>query len=534
MKKESAISCPKNKGKRVIFLLSVLGSLLLLTFYLFYCYRYMFNSDTATRLLLASEQIRTGSLFPDGWYNTTGIMTGIWELLLIPFMSLISDWVLCRGIVVFIQNIVLIVCVIYFFRCMGKRWVFVSGLALIFFSLPLGQYEQCIYEGAYIAIIMYGLLANTLAAKLVDVESRKKYYVLLGMIIFLAGYNSMRNYVIIFLPMILSIVVYYWIKYRETFIMVLKREKIFAVLAIICFFCVITFCVYIYLSQKYPIKSVNGWAFISDVGNNLLKFLSGLISFYRASGDCPIVSLKGIQICTNFVFMVMSAFVAPVYLLVRYRMLESKFVKMFVIYAWCSNFVVVYMMIFSSASDVRYYTTVFFNNIIALVIFLDLWSEKIRRDIKIIGIIFLCFLVGVNHLSYISGTVRSAKNKYAEEEQKGTLVDFLRMNDVGYGVATYWNAYDNLCKSNGDIIVTSCLWNAETHEIYPNIKYEWGTSDHFYEAENHPGKSCVILGEGESVSNGYYELASEVKTFQQYKILIFDQNIYSYDLENID
>ena len=81
---------------KIFFMILVLGSLGLLLFYLFYCTSYMFHSDMATRLLLASEQMRTGELFPSDWCNTTGVLVGVWELILIPFMAVIKDWILCR------------------------------------------------------------------------------------------------------------------------------------------------------------------------------------------------------------------------------------------------------------------------------------------------------------------------------------------------------------------------------------------------------------------------------------------------------
>ena len=85
-----------------------------------------------------------------------------------------------------------------------------------------------------------------------------------------------------------------------------------------------------------------------------------------------------------------------------------------------------------------------------------------------------------------------------------------------------------MCKSNGEITIVSCLWDETTKELYPEKKFFWGTSKFYFNPANYPGRSFLLLAEGESVADRYYELASEVKEFKQYTILIFEQNLYTY------
>lgn len=520
---------------KIIFLLLVLGSLGLLLFYLFYCTSYIFHSDMATRLLLASEQRRTGELFPSDWCNTTGILVGLWELILIPFMAMIKDWILCREIAVLIQLVLLCACIIWFFKCAGD-WKLASGLCLIFMCFPIGQYEEGVYDASYTAIVTYSILVNILLIKIMDCREggKKGLYALLGIVIFLSGYGSMRNYVVIMLPAVLSVVLYYWIDFKENFVVALKKDRGHITLVVFCAFCMITLFVYRKVSSIYPVTSVNDiFAFSDQVAEQINQFVNTLFSFYGASGTLPILSISGIRICLNFVFMIMSVFVAPIYFLLSYKKTKNRAVKMFTIYAWVSDFVVVYMMIFSTADTPRYFTTVYFHNIIFLALFLAHFKDKVRGDIRRIVFAFLCCLVVTNHLSYFSGTVKGAYKQYQEEKATGSLYEFLAENDLKYGVASYWNAYNNMCKSDGEITIVSCLWNESTNELYPEKKYFWGTSKYYFNPANYPGRSFLLLAEGETVAERYYELASAVKNFKQYTILIFNQNIYSYDLENI-
>ncbi len=519
----------KGSLAKIVFVLLVLGSLGLLAFYLFYCTSYFFHSDMATRLLLASEQMRTGELFPPDWCNTTGVLVGVWELILIPLLAVIKNWILCREIAVLIQLILLVFCIIWFFKCTGG-WKLASGLCLVFMCFPIGHYEEGVYDASYTAMVTYSILVNVALIKLMDARKagKKGLFVLLGVIILLSGYGSLRNYAVIMLPAVLSVILYYWIEYKEDFTAALKKDRGHITLLIFGVFCVITFIIYRKLCAIYPIASVNDlFTFSDQIADKLNDFIKSLFSFYGASGTVPILSINGVRICFNFIFMIMSAFVAPIYFLISYRKLENKAIKMYTIYAWASDFVVVYMMIFSAANTPRYFTTVYFHNIIFLALFLAHLNNKVRGDIRKVIFVFLCCLAVVNHLSYFSDTIKKVK-QYEEEQKTGTLIDFLAEHDLKYGVASYWNAYNNMCRSNGEITIVSCLWNETTKELYPEKKYFWGTSKFYFNPANYPGRSFLLLAEGESVADRYYELASEVKEFKQYTILIFEQNFYTY------
>lgn len=510
-----------------------IASLTLFVFYLFYCSKANFHSDTATQLLIASEQLRTGKLFPEGWHNTTGQFVTIWELMIVPFMAVIPDWILCKDIVVFIKLVILILTILSLIRCINKNWIMPTALCLIFMCFPsMGHVAGIIHEAAYTGMIIYNLSTILLIMKLFTGPSNKAFCCcLLGIIIFLSGYTSIRNYAISILPAILSIILYYRIEYKETYISEFKYQKGHVYIGFLCLSCVIAFTGYLGMNNIYPLNSVtSNVAFTRQITDNLYQLLESILSFYNASGDCPLFSYGGIQICCNFVFMIITAFVVPIYFLVNYKKLQNQFIKMYTLYAWISDFIVIYMMIFSTANVSRYYISVFFHNIIFLALLLEYYRTKIKKDIKILILFFLLCLTGINHLTYFSYVVKPIRNQYKTEQETGTLVDFLQSQNLKYGVASYWNAYNNMCKSNGDLVITACY--SENAQIYPEQKFLWGTSEYYYNPANFKGKSFLLLKDEQTVSDLYYKLASETQTFQQYTILIFEDNIYSYDISN--
>lgn len=524
----------KNMNNATKFFLFIsIVSLLLLAVYIFYTTTYFFNSDMATRLLVASEQIRTHQLFPEGWHNTTGIAVGIWEIILIPFMLFISDWELCREFVVVVEIILYLIAIAGIFKCVNKKdWLISTCISVLLLCIPLGHFEEVVYEAAYISLVIYFLLVFVACVQLMNknVASKRPYYALLIVTLFLANYSGVRNYLLIVLPVFAMIVLYYWFEYQDRFIAEIKRNRIHYLLMLLAGVSVITFGVFIVLKRLYPISAVAGNSFTDQIAANIDVFIQSLLGFYRASGNCSIFSLTGVRICINFVFLVMSVFVAPIYFLVKYKHIQNRVVKMFTIYAWMSGFMVVFMMIFSTTTTPRYYTTVYFNNIIFLTLFIKtLWDMK-RIDIKVVIVTLLLSLITVNHISYCKQIIPLARQKHIEQSQGDTLIHFLRSNNLKYGVATYWNAYGNMARANGDIVIVSCLWNDITKEVYPDQKYLWGISEYYFEPDHFPGRSFLLLGEGESVADSYYQLASEVKTYKNCKILIFDQNLYSYEV----
>lgn len=529
----------KKNHYSLIFGIAAVFSFAMILFYEFYYSPTLFHSDCATRLLIATEQIRTHELFPEGWYNTTGIFVGISELILIPFLLFCKNWIISRELGIVVELIGLFLVLYWFSRCIDKeKKFFLFFLSAIMFCLPFNHYGEMIYEAGYVSITVYLFLLCVCFFNLFEYreKNRKLYYVLSGITIFLSGYWGIRNYVVMFLPAILCIFIYYIIEFKENWLIKLKENHVWKFMIIYMIFILLTYLVFYYLQRKYSLVQSEMFTFVNDFENGLRLFIQIVFSFYNVGGSCALISLEGITVCANFVICLFSAFIAPCHLLFSYKNISNKYIKLFTLYAWISNFVVFFIMSLTTANAQRYYFSIFFNNQIMLVLYIycfwERWSKEIKLSVTAIVFIF-CIM---KHMTYIKVSIDGINEFYEKEKIEGTLVDFLSENELNMGVASYWNAYNNMCKSNGNILIGGCIWaeHDEMSIVAPYIRFEWGTSEYYFDTSNYEGKFFLLLADGEYVDDAFYLQALDIKRFDRYTILIYEnaEAFYNINFEN--
>lgn len=64
------------------------------------------HSDGATAILFALEQMEQGKIYPDNWYNGTGIWNIGLQTLIIPFLKICDAWLNARVAAVILQMII--------------------------------------------------------------------------------------------------------------------------------------------------------------------------------------------------------------------------------------------------------------------------------------------------------------------------------------------------------------------------------------------------------------------------------------------
>lgn len=259
------------------------------------------------------------------------------------------------------------------------------------------------------------------------------------------------------------------------------------------------------------------------LSENLGKLITNIIDFYSAAGQGELVSFSGILSCIYLIVMFICTIVSPIWMILRYRKNKSRFWRFYTIYAFLSNFFLLYTMVFTTATNIQYYELAFWHNIVFTSVFLTDIIKK--KDKYYEGFIYtvtaIVFLLG--HLNYITGTVWPIHNEYAAEQKEGSLVEFLKENNLDYGFSTFWNSYKYMVLSNGEIKLISYI-------ITPTCPYYWMTSRSYYDVDEHPGKCFILVGaDDEAIDEKYYLTASEIKEFQDYKILIYEKNIFLYE-----
>lgn len=519
---------PKEK-----FLLGGLAviSFFCIVFYIVYCTRAFFSSDMASYLLLASEQISKKEFFPENFCYSTGIFIFTAELFVVPLMNFISDWLLCRELAVILVNIISFFVMFLFFRNMKNE----KGIPLIFlitvvlWSMPTGHYEETVYEAAYLPNIIFEMCILMTIYKILSDRCKKHYYYILFLFVFISNIEGIRNLAVMVIPLVAAIVVYLFIENKDNLDKYFSHKKYnYVILIIICasLFATITFFL---LSKKVGLLSGSGsiiFGSAAQVSENFKNIIIGILQYYNAIGEGGIFSVKGISSCLNLLFLILSSILIPLVLLINIQKVENKYLKIYILYSWISNLLVIYMMVFTTPYVNRYYYTVFWHNLVLTVFFICYLIEHSHKFIVSLVVVSVASVFLMGHGSYMINTVNSIKNGYEKDKEEGTIVEYLEDNNLTYGFASYWNAYKNMVFSDGKIKIVS--WCS-----YPNEPYYWLTSREWYNPEVYSGTCFILLDDTEKISDEYYKLASDIRYFKNYTVLVYDKHIYLYDKLNL-
>lgn len=526
----------KNISKRKLLLSgTAFLSICAILFYILYCTKSFFTSDMAYWLLLADEQMKTHQFFPDGFCYTTGVTTFSPELIVLVLRFFCQNWLLCRELTVILMTLALLVLIFCFYHrtLSGKSKYIAAFLSVIFLSFPMKHYMETFYEAAYIYQILWDMLLMLVLNRILfSQKSEKKnqksplLYIVWFVLLFLISIKGMKSIFLFTLPIIATFPVFSFIESRFHFESVFKNRKQNILFALSVLGTVLGITTYTLLSKMVMLDSITGSASFAGAENlseNFGRLIAHIIDFYSAAGNGELVSLSGITSCIYLIVMLICTIVSPIWMVLRYNKTQNPFWRFYTIYALFSNFLLLYTMIFTNAASMVYYELAFWHNIVFTSIFLtDLIKKKDKYYegfiYTVTAIVFLC-----GHLNYITGTVLPVHNEYVAEQEEGSLIDFLKENDLDYGFATFWHAYKYMALSNGEIKLISYI-------ITPTCPYYWMTSRSYYDVNEHPGRCFILVAaDDEAIDEKYYLAASEVKEFQDYKILIYEKNIFLYE-----
>ena len=123
-----------NKLKKINIFLWIF-IILTVVFNIIFLMRYNFEADSAFYVTLAQEQIRTGSLFPEGMHYSTGLFVLTPNLLVIPFLFLTNDLVLARQFAILLLWVVVYLVLYKLFVTKNEKNLIGFVLASSFFSV---------------------------------------------------------------------------------------------------------------------------------------------------------------------------------------------------------------------------------------------------------------------------------------------------------------------------------------------------------------------------------------------------------------
>ena len=421
------------------------------------------HSDTATAVLLAREQLRTGQWFPSSWNYGQDIWVLSLNLLVLPFLAILKDMVLSRQLAVVVQTMIIIVLVYQFVRRIVSKEAGLLAAVAAVVPISASVTEYYFYQATYNSQGLEMLVAFLLLYELIEKKcSRRKFLVLNGLLmLWMVNLNSNgpRYLAVLIVPMLCAIALYVLIHTQFDIIRCFKEYKKYVIeIAVICAGTVLGLTVYVFLCSHlnyFPGQVEMSFVTAKEAANRILTLLSSYFTLYGAAGVNGILTIRGMFIFLKFIYMVISCIIAPLMLARNYNKLETGFEKIFLLFTGVVEVIILYLLIFGSlAGNERYIIVLYFCNIIILAMF---YQQFIRKNIRFAYFAVLCFFVPMTLGTYMTWTAYPTINTQPNISSRDALMAFLEAHDLHFGYTEYWLAYSNTVLSNGEYELNSMM-----------------------------------------------------------------------------
>ena len=529
-----------------------------------------FHSDSAFYVQLALEQIKSGKLFPPGMCYSTVLFVRSPNLILIPLLKVISDWMLAREIMVIIMWIAMILAIFYCFMPGRDRRFSAAVIAALLVMNPYMTQDvanettdMLFFQGAYLTIffdiiLTLGIINRILWLKKEDSVLRKaELMIALAVVVFLPLLGSIRMDMILTLPLVAALLVFYFIENGESVSKVLRTKRcvmtVVLVLVVVCagYVCYRGLAVRYWNESKGEFLTMGKY---SDFWSALQNFFNNLTIIFGNVNSAVFMSFPGLTKFLNYFYELILMFILPVVAVFKYKDFESRFTRFLVVYTWISNLIVAGVFIACHQWAPRYLLSIYLDDILlTAAMFSEYMKKRERLTAMTLGLIVVMYCA-VCHV-FFWGHYRDKIGTDPNAE----LISFLEENDLSYGFASFWNASVNTVLSNGEVQVLP-LWDHEvkdgSREPYdPQSHRNWLNNEQWYDVKSHPGRCFVLLKNfaaddaqqkakwdeehgldangrstwvdptpPETIEERFYSLDPETLTVGDYTVLVFESN----------
>ena len=498
---------PGRSGERFLFVCmlalfaSVCGIIFLFT-------KAFFHSDSAFYVQLALEQMRSGKLFPPGMCYSTVLFVRSPNLLLIPILAIVKDWMLAREIMVVVMWIILILATMYCFMPKKDRNLAAAVIACMLLMNPYQTADvanettdMLFFQGAYVTIFFDIVMALGIMHRIIllDEKDSTRYKafleILLAVVLFFPLLGSIRQDMILTLPLAASILIFYFLEYDQKLSKVLKSRRCMVTVILILVVVAAAFICYRRLSVMYWNDSKGSYLKMdkySGLWYSIGQFVNNMTMVFGNVEGAVFLSFPGLSKFVNYFVALILVYVIPTVALVRYNKHGNRFTRFLIIYSWVSNLLVAGVFIACNQWAPRYLLSIYLDDVLLFAVLLSEYMKKRERLTAVCAGLLIVMYCAFCHV-YFWGHYKDKIGVDPSEE----LVSFLDENDLHYGYASFWNASVNSVLSSGKVIVLPTrdyeAENGKRKAYNPSDYRSWLVNERWYDPAAHPGKCFVLL-----------------------------------------
>ncbi len=414
------------------------------------------HSDTATAVLLAREQIRTGQLLPSTWNYGQDIWILSLNILVLPFLFFIKDMVLCREIAVIIQTTIIVVLMYQLMKRLVSKEAGLLGAIAVLLPISASVTEYYYYQATYNSQGMEMMVVFLLLISAMRKDCPKKQKIIYNVLLFLwlvnLNANGTRYLAVLVLPLLCALILYVLLETNFDFVRGIKEYKPYLQeCAVILAGAFVGLLVYKYLAGHlnfFEGQADMNFCTAKEAANKILTVIAGYFTLYGAAGLNGILTIRGMLIFLKFVYMVMCCIVIPIVFAKTYKKIEQPFQKITLLFSGVVAVIVLYLLVFGSlVGNERYLIVLYFCNILLFGMF---YENVVKQNIGFTYMAILCFFVPLSLGSYVTWTAYTTIATHPNISSNENLQSFLREHNLYYGYTDYWLSYSNTVLSNGE------------------------------------------------------------------------------------
>ena len=556
------------KSGTMILLVSMLVLFVSMCGIVFLFTKAFFHSDSAFYVQLALEQLKSGKLFPPGMCYSTVLFVRSPNLILLPILKVIKDWMLARELMVIVMWVLLLLAVLYCFLPKKNRNIAAAVIACMLLMNPYQTADvanettdMLFFQGAYLTIFFDVVIALGVMHRIILLDRKDKtaykafLMILLGIVLFFPLLGSVRMDMILTLPLAATIVIFYFLESDQKVSEVLKNKRCIIAVIVIMLAVVAGFLCYRRLGAMYWSESKGTYLKMdkyTGLWYSIGQFVNNLTIIFGNVEGAVFLSFPGLSKFINYFYALVLVFVIPTAALVRFPKHENRFTRFLILYTWISNLAVAGVFIACNQWAPRYLLTIYLDDMLLFAVLLSEYMKKREFLTALCAGLIVALYCSVCHV-YFWGHY---KDKIGTDPSK-ELISFLEENDLHYGYASFWNASVNTVLSGGEVEILP-LWdyaaNGSQRQAYnPSDYRSWLNNENWYDPATHPGKSFMLLKNNadedeaaraewiekngddpnnpwvdttppETIREEFYRLNPETLTCGDYTIVVFEDN----------
>ncbi len=465
-----------------------IANLILVLLFVFFAFRWLFHSDAATKVLLAYEVVKSGSIIPPDWYFVNGDIWLFFIHLPLILIGKAMDYSWSSYVVNTLFYVALYLAALLFFL-RHFRVSFSSKILLFVMALSAYSTVNAMMVFGELAGITEPIFIFTFLGVILALEKREKgntaLYWLTGLLIFVFAAGAPGRSFIYNTAPALMVAFFLWIDKRSRKYLILFGT---ITLAFVLAYLVYHWMLLPNVEMKFSRNNLY-FATYDEVWMNIDLFAKGLFFYFSLEGprSLDVASFDGALYFFNFalVLFMLTATVKKMQLKTREVGFETilSFMTLYFLV------VIGYLYIFANplakdATTFRYFRPLFYIVMIFTVLYVDRFNKPIKQ---IVIVVMLAHLTLINYKIYSSNS--SFKElRHAHNNHEG-VANYLMQHKLTYGFASYWNAGVTMALARNKSIVAPI----HLHDFSPR---RWLSAENWFHRTD-TKKTFLLLAAGE-------------------------------------